>query len=1842
MTTFGDSRQQLAQAREAREQALDGYAASRATLRELENEVAQAERTDPGGRVDEGLEGRLTQAQTAAQRAKDKLERHVSAEQAAFERFAEFSDPRRQIGELSDELPILLFPVRLETRFKESGGRHELWVRGFADTCMIDTFEPELSAAELRSGRSYWQEVRRAGGEDDGRRAAWRNLVASHGAGRAEWIVDHFQPETAEGPPKGANEVVLVIGTDAPPGEADAEALTTYWEAAWRAGSGAAAQKAAREAFDLAVGAPRAEELLAEYKPFNFKDGPPHPLQRSEAEPSVVFLVFPQRTPAPSSWTRAPQVDLLPERFLLLATAGSETVEQLGEPVASPLYVGPDPSASPHDSIRVEEGKLIVPDELKWLVDFDTAVERGMGFKVPLSEAQAQRGFDRLMVLGLRLGADATQAQEQLEELFEHHRNGRSGLSLVPQGTPTNNTEAQSAGYSRREDADASYEDLTRGDLFTPTDEWLTKADGQRLAEALGVDFSTLARVRESGGADQQDAQAMNVALWPATLGYFLETMMHPVFSEETVGEVRSFFTRYVTGRGALPAFRVGSQPYGILPTTAFSRIGWTGAERRHGDAFLDGLYRALRHCQGEWSTLARSVSHVSAHGGDVHQALLDILGLHPASAEFHSRFAQSVDQIYNHLNASGGTNELLPIIEDAGFGGGAMALLESFGYSGERPDLLYLIFQQQQALLDGGLVDDVPLSETKGIREWTADHRNYLEWLADTGRSSLDDLRRQRGFKDERPPGALLYLLARQALMLGYHDAGWQLYRSAGVLEGERLRALKAEPKFIHIDEKAEASESRWALLYEPQAQIAPDGRPLWEYIGTLLPEAEEARLLREQLEALDLLKDASTGRLERAFAEHLDCCGYRLDAWMLGLVRLQLERMRWRAPKGGPPTRAEKPGRETLQQGIYLGAYGWLEDVRPKAAKLEPVELPDELAKDFEAQGEPPLVRDSSNGGFVHAPSLDHATTAAVLRSGFLAHASEESPDTLSVNLSSRRVRLALNLLDGIRSGQSLGALLGYRLERGLHDRHGEVEVDSYIYALRKQFPLRADKIAATATEADTPIEAVEARNVVDGLRLVEHVRETGDSAYPFGVSTLPEAGEAERAAIDAEVDALVDVYDAVADLALAEGVHQASRGNYDRVSATLDSYTKGHFPPEPEVVQTPTTGTGLTHRVGLHLDPAATAPAGATPRALAEPALNDWLGAMLPPLDRIFCQVEWRDPVSAHPQHATVKLDALGLQPVDLLYLVRSEEEHAMGELDDRVLRQVLGSEKPRPDAELTIRYLVRQAGEVSVFELEPLVRALRSLVLGSRPLRASDVALPNESSRADDQSVSGERGGLDTALSGLTEVRGELTGLAAELAPLLEDQPNRRGDVVAEIDGFIDRAVPALAAAAAYGMKQGGFGFALDWRRKMYGALIERVRERVERMDGKLNELHGALADYATLPSDTPEVELFSRLQGAEAKIRSASSPLPHEPAELLSTVEGERPQFEAKREALEGIVSGSVATVSGLFAAIEATAAAALPLADLDQQPFSLEDLAEQTVAFAGELLAAVESAAEEAGRRAKAAADLLTEYEAAAAGPLKFETLEAAAKELLGDDFRLLPRFELAAGRGAEWKNALDASTGGELLAHLEGELEILEPVDEWLAGVAPVRKQMRAWQQAALQSGMFGLAEPELTPIQLPYRSEDSWLALQFPADYKLDGDRVLYTAHYRSGFAPGAAQCGLLIDEWTEVIPGDSHQTGVAFNFDRPSSEPPQSLLLVTPAAWGSGSWSWIDLVEAVVETFELAKLRAVEPEQIGETPYASYFPSLIMAATLRGLAIGTILADNDRVMEAIDDHA
>src|SRR5688572_25990050 len=102
-------------------------------------------------------------AAAAATRAQEERGALRKRHDALYEAFLPFTDPRENLARLPDAAPCLLFPVRLETRFKVitrgRDVRHQLWVRVFPDQCSIDTFDDLLSASEVVRARSYWAGV---------------------------------------------------------------------------------------------------------------------------------------------------------------------------------------------------------------------------------------------------------------------------------------------------------------------------------------------------------------------------------------------------------------------------------------------------------------------------------------------------------------------------------------------------------------------------------------------------------------------------------------------------------------------------------------------------------------------------------------------------------------------------------------------------------------------------------------------------------------------------------------------------------------------------------------------------------------------------------------------------------------------------------------------------------------------------------------------------------------------------------------------------------------------------------------------------------------------------------------------------------------------------------------------------------------------------------------------------------------------------------------------------------------------------------------------------------------------------------------------------------------------------------------------------------------------------------------------------------------------------------------------------------------------------------------------------------------------------------------------------
>jgi hypothetical protein len=1054
------------------------------------------------------------------------------------------------------------------------------------------------------------------------------------------------------------------------PGLTDFElaAAAAYWERVWRAGrSDPAAERAAFADLGAQLGVTRALWVV-------------HATQPDEAGRPDATVPLPEPLPSPPVLADAPRADdadlapavsrVMPGRWTVLGFRGGARVARVdGEPVPDPLPVGPSGAAPP----PVDETAPPLEDEVRWLADFDAAVAVGMGIRVPVGDAL---GFDRLVVVGVR-GDEPAAAAQRLEELFDNHRY-TGGLGFLDSGAATNNTDVDRSAWTRFPDAGAAF-DADRADTPAAT------ANGGALAAALGIALPALAGVEGAVDGDTGDARAMQLALWPATLAYFLETMIGPAMNDALVEAARELFVESVRGLGPLPALRVGRQPYGVLPVMALAPW-WRAApadSARH--ATLIDLFQRLAP---EWLSTTRpggprTVPHVGRPGADPDQELLDILARDAQAGSYRLRPARGAQT----------AQAMTPMIGTLDAGGSAIAdaALGLVGAAAVEPRLARFQWEAVTVPVRRAPVLEDALSETDPLPPDPASAVNYLQFLANRAEAS-------GAFNG---PGAqtLLYKLALHSCALADADAAVRLRRPVSVV------AAKAalEPDVVD-PEPAQTTDTMPRLLARTASDVLsaplPAGQTVGQFVATATlgkleqlgfgdigPAVLRAAEVRKALGGLAARPSAVLDRLVRAA---LDACSHRLDAWITAYATRRLA-----------DVRALHAG------GVAIGGYAWVEDLRPK-----PPSQPVSVLPPGEAG---PLVSDPTNAGYVAAPSPTQAATAALLLSGHLSHRGASGPgaQAFAVDLSSDRVRLATWLLDGIRQGQPLGALLGYRFERGLHDRSGTgLELDRFIRPLRALTPLvagRTEEVASTVAA----VEAVAASNVVDGLTLLTRFQADATFVDP----ALAGASPGERAAVLEELAALADAADALADLMTAETTYQLAAGNIPRAAASLDGLGSGvGTPPEPEVVRTPRRGHATTHRL-LGLAPTAPPagwPAGAhRPRRVAEPRLDAWVAGLLGPADQIRAAVR----VDAAVRQLTVAdvgacaLDLVYSSPGDFEQLVA---DHAGGEI-------VHEDEPDWPGA-------AWPPGTVALEDALEQGRWIAEATGGVRPLTAADLAPP----------------------------------------------------------------------------------------------------------------------------------------------------------------------------------------------------------------------------------------------------------------------------------------------------------------------------------------------------------------------------------------------------------------------------------------------------------------------------------------------------------------------------------
>jgi len=213
-----------------------------------------------------------------------------------------------------------------------------------------------------------------------------------------------------------------------------------------------------------------------------------------------------------------------------------------------------------------------------------------------------------------------------------------------------------------------------------------------------------------------------------------------------------------------------------------------------------------------------------------------------------------------------------------------------------------------------------------------------------------------------------------------------------------------------------------------------------------------------------------------------------------------------------------------------------------------------------------------------------------------------------------------------------------------------------------------------------------------------------------------------------------------------------------------------------------------------------------------------------------------------------------------------------------------------------------------------------------------------------------------------------------------------------------------------------------------------------------------------------------------------------------PGQLRTAVGQERTAFSDALSRLTAIANTTRSTLSGLLAD-----ASALPsLTPFDHDGLDLTPAAVAVGTFCAGLLARAQDLHDELTQRLAAADAALAAYDQAAAGPDRVAAATAAIRGVLGPDALATSEFGIPADLGESWQEVLAAGNSGQLTRHLIRDFGRDFPVDDWLHGLARVRPQITLWERIVLLASAFGQDEPDLVPVQLPYRAGDPWLGLE------------------------------------------------------------------------------------------------------------------------------------------------
>lgn len=633
---------------------------------------------------------------------------------------------------------------------------------------------------------------------------------------------------------------------------------------------------------------------------------------------------------------------------------------------------------------KAEDGQVLEEQD-RWWVSWETAKAVGLGIEKALPDGHTPGDIRVLYAIGVGEENPEQHLRAQIEA---------GEMAVLSPGAPTNAVDGKQAA-----------------DLATGPETWRVVAQ-QRLAQTLeawpGLDLgfylagaeANLPAVPQGQRLPEID-QVVVGALWPALWGHFARDLWGWGPQADRMGMWAHSFLR---PGGPLPAIRIDTQPYGLLPTSALSR--WKAAAGEPELAKLeDAMAASLLELRSKMDQAARYRG--TAFDADAAR-LIELISRDALSPGYGYRYFLPLllwEYIYSVTTPGFDPTPWEAKMDDLF----APAYRVMQHKPGEIPGFRHHV--------SGGYFQDlnIPLVVPTRWPRWFY-KQDGQGFVLDENGQRVPAMTVAEGFvrllKAIQEHGSMIDLLLEEDLL--------------GTLPDSLLLRLLIYANLLSAAAVVQELEGAGPIL-EP---IVNGGAQTWvqelaSRYRTNLDHSQPAGEVRVRFtKSLDALVDWFNGlpepfvlaELERSLRASLDSAAQRIDPWITGLA---YRRLGWLA------------GRREAR--FRLGVYGWVEG---------PV------------QGKP----GPNEGGLLHAPSYAQALTGVILRDKFISEDREiaglaGARNVWDMQLESRQIRAAVEMAEEARLGSHLFEVVGRQVERIVGSR-------AAIESLRLTFPLKSGK--------------------------------------------------------------------------------------------------------------------------------------------------------------------------------------------------------------------------------------------------------------------------------------------------------------------------------------------------------------------------------------------------------------------------------------------------------------------------------------------------------------------------------------------------------------------------------------------------------------------------------------------------------------------------------------------------------------------------------------------------------------------------------------------------------------